>query len=56
MGNVLVTGASGNTGSGVVAGLLEKGETVRALVRSEEKGAPLKEQGAPFSPDVYTTI
>jgi uncharacterized protein YbjT (DUF2867 family) len=43
---VLVTGATGNTGSGVVSGLLRDGSHVRALVRSAEKGAGLKEQGA----------
>lgn len=41
-----VTGASGRTGSPVVTALLAAGHTVRAVVRSEEKGAPLREQGA----------
>ncbi len=42
---VFVTGATGNVGSGVVAGLLEKNVTVRALVHSEEKAQPLRDQG-----------
>ena len=41
-----MTGATGNTGSGVVAGLLARGTRVRALVRSEAKGEGLKSQGA----------
>ena len=43
---VLVTGATGNTGLGVVAGLLTKGTRVRALVRNPEKAKELKSQGA----------
>ncbi len=43
---VLVTGATGNTGSGVVAGLLAKGVKVRALVRNATKAEGLKSQGA----------
>ncbi len=43
---VLVTGATGNTGPGVVAGLLAKGTRVRALVRNPEKAKELKSQGA----------
>lgn len=43
---IAVTGASGRTGSHVVTGLLQAGHTVRAVVRSEEKGAPLRAQGA----------
>ena len=43
---VLVTGATGNTGSGVVSGLLGQRNKVRALVRNAEKGKGLKEQGA----------
>ena len=42
---VLVTGATGNVGSIVVAGLLAKGVTVRALVHSEEKAQALTDQG-----------
>ena len=45
----LVTGATGNTGSGVVSGLLGRGSKVRALVRNAEKGEGLKEQGAEFA-------
>lgn len=43
---VLVTGATGNTGSGVVSGLLGQGSKVRALVRNAEKGEGVREQGA----------
>jgi uncharacterized protein YbjT (DUF2867 family) len=43
---VLVTGATGNTGSGVVAGLLGQGNNVRGLVRNAEKGKGLRELGA----------
>jgi uncharacterized protein YbjT (DUF2867 family) len=43
---ILVTGATGNTGSGVVAGLLAQGRKVRALVRDAAKGEGLKGQGA----------
>ena len=42
----LVSGATGNTGSGVAASLLAKGQRVRALVRDEAKAAGLREQGA----------
>ena len=45
-GIVLVTGATGNTGSGVVAALLAQGRKVRAVVRDAVKGASLKSQGA----------
>ena len=38
---VFVTGATGNIGSLVVDGLLEKGVDVRALVHSEEKAQAL---------------
>ncbi|MEU0489723.1 NAD(P)H-binding protein [Nocardiopsis sp. NPDC006139] len=37
---VLVTGATGNTGRHVVAGLLAEGVPVRALVRREDHGLP----------------
>lgn len=43
---VLVTGATGNTGSGIVHGLLARGTRVRALVRSTEDGDALKRHGA----------
>lgn len=43
---VLVTGATGNNGPGIIAGLLKNGTRVRALVRSPQKGAELKAQGA----------
>ncbi len=42
---ILVTGATGKTGGQTVKHLLAKGASVRALVRNEEKAAPLKEQG-----------
>jgi uncharacterized protein YbjT (DUF2867 family) len=42
----LVAGATGNTGSGVAAALLEQGQRVRALVRDRSKAAALLEQGA----------
>lgn len=45
-GKVLVTGATGNTGSVLVPALLEKGVNVRAFVRDEAKAQPLKEAGA----------
>jgi uncharacterized protein YbjT (DUF2867 family) len=43
---ILVTGATGNTGSGVAAALLERGRRVRALVRDDDKAAGLREWGA----------
>lgn len=45
-GKVLVTGATGNTGSGVVSGLRRAGVEVRAFVRNEKKAHPLKDLGA----------
>ncbi len=45
-GMVLVAGATGNTGSGVVSGLLGQEIATRALVRDAAKGEGLKEQGA----------
>jgi len=42
---VLVTGATGNTGSGVVSALASAGVPVRALVRDESKAQPLRDQG-----------
>jgi uncharacterized protein YbjT (DUF2867 family) len=43
---VLVAGATGNTGSGIVRALLARGTKVRALVRDTRKGDALKRQGA----------
>jgi uncharacterized protein YbjT (DUF2867 family) len=45
-GITLVAGATGNTGSGVAAALVDKGRRVRALVRDSAKAAGLAEQGA----------
>lgn len=45
-GTILVSGATGNTGSGVAASLLASGRRVRALVRDAAKAAHLGEQGA----------
>ncbi|MEJ2264480.1 MAG: SDR family oxidoreductase, partial [Anaerolineales bacterium] len=44
-GKVLVTGATGNTGSLLVPALREAGVDVRALVRDESKAQPLEEIG-----------
>ena len=41
-----MTGATGNTGSGVAGALLEKGHAVRALVRDPARAATLREAGA----------
>jgi uncharacterized protein YbjT (DUF2867 family) len=46
VGKVLVTGATGNTGSGLVPALRSAGVDVRAFVRNESKARPLKEAGA----------
>jgi uncharacterized protein YbjT (DUF2867 family) len=43
---ILVTGATGTTGSGVAATLLGAGADVRVFVRNEEKAQSLKDQGA----------
>jgi len=43
---VLVVGATGNTGAGIMEGLLARGERARALVRSPEKGDALERKGA----------
>ena len=43
---VLVTGATGNTGSLLVPALLKAGVDVRILARNEEKAKPLKDLGA----------
>ncbi len=42
---ILVTGATGNTGSGLVEALKEKGADVRTFVRDESKAQSLKEMG-----------
>ena len=44
-GKVLITGATGNTGSGLVPKLREAGVDVRALVRDEAKAQALKDIG-----------
>lgn len=44
-GKVLVTGATGNTGSGLVPALRDAGVDVRAFVRDESKAQPLKDVG-----------
>jgi len=46
VGKVLVTGATGNTGSGLVPALRSAGVDVRAFVRDEAKAQPLQEAGA----------
>ena len=45
-GKVLITGATGNTGPGLVSALCAAGVDVRALVRDEAKAGPLKAMGA----------
>ena len=45
-GNFLVIGATGNIGSLVTPMLLERGESVRCMVRNPEKAAALREIGA----------
>jgi uncharacterized protein YbjT (DUF2867 family) len=42
----VVLGASGRVGSAIVAELLSKGEKVKAIVRDEQKGEALRQQGA----------
>lgn len=44
--NFLIIGATGNAGGLVTPALLERGETVRCLVRSEDKAQPLRDAGA----------
>lgn len=46
MAKILVTGATGNTGTMLVPALINGGHEVRALVRDEAKAAPLREAGA----------
>lgn len=45
-GKVLVTGATGNTGPGLVSALCAAGVDVRVLVRDEAKARPLQAMGA----------
>lgn len=42
----LIAGVSGKTGAAAATALLEKGQPVRVLVRSEEKGRAWREKGA----------
>ena len=42
----VVSGVTGNTGSIVAQTLIDQGQPVRVIVRSEEKGAPWKTKGA----------
>jgi uncharacterized protein YbjT (DUF2867 family) len=51
---ILVIGATGNVGRPTVAGLLAKGESVRALSRSEEKVAALPDGVQGFIGDLET--
>ena len=44
-GVILVTGATGNIGSGLVPALVGAGQTIKAVVRDEAKVQPLKELG-----------
>ena len=44
-GKILVTGASGNVSSALIANLVDKGASVRGLVRDESKGESLKDSG-----------
>ena len=46
MTKILVTGATGNTGSGLVPTLLNAGAEVRAFVRDQAKAQPLRDAGA----------
>ena len=45
MTKILVTGATGNTGSGLVPTLHQSGVEVRALVHNETKAQPLRDLG-----------
>ncbi|MEL6746113.1 MAG: NAD(P)H-binding protein, partial [Pseudomonadota bacterium] len=42
----VISGATGNTGSVAAQTLLDQGQPVRVIVRSEEKGAPWAAKGA----------
>lgn len=42
----VISGVTGNTGSVVAQTLLDQGQPIRVIVRSEEKGAPWKAKGA----------
>ena len=42
----VISGATGNTGSIVAETLIEQGQPVRVIVRSEEKGALWRDKGA----------
>ncbi|MEM9147694.1 MAG: NmrA family NAD(P)-binding protein [Pseudomonadota bacterium] len=42
----VISGATGNTGSVVAQTLIDQGQPVRVIVRSEEKGTPWKAKGA----------
>lgn len=42
----VISGVTGNTGSVVAQTLINQGQPVRVIVRSEQKGAPWKAQGA----------
>ncbi|MEX1028853.1 MAG: NAD(P)-dependent oxidoreductase [Paenibacillaceae bacterium] len=44
--NILVTGATGRVGSRLVPRLLQRGDSVRILVRDPDRAQTLKEQGA----------
>ena len=43
---LVISGVTGNTGSVVAQTLIDQGQPVRVIVRSEEKGAPWKAKGA----------
>lgn len=51
---ILVTGATGNTGRHVVAELLRRGQTVRALTRDPERAAGLLPAGAEVVAGTHT--
>jgi uncharacterized protein YbjT (DUF2867 family) len=42
----IITGASGQVGSAVVANLIKKGKAVKGIIRNEKKADKLKQQGA----------
>ena len=42
----VISGVTGNTGSVAAQTLIDQGQPVRVIVRSEEKGAPWKAKGA----------